>query len=42
LCSYYVVEFKPITKVRLEVNLAKKGKKRKLREWEVNEIFEDN
>jgi hypothetical protein len=28
--------------VRLEVNLAKKEKKRKLREWEVNEIFEDN
>jgi hypothetical protein len=28
--------------VRLEVNLAKDEKKRKLREWEVNEIFEDN
>jgi hypothetical protein len=28
--------------VRLEVNLAKKEKKIKLREWEVNEIFEDN
>jgi hypothetical protein len=25
-----------------EVNLAKKEKKRKLKEWEVNEIFEDN
>jgi len=28
--------------VKLEVNLAKKEKKRKLREWEVNKIFEDN
>jgi len=27
--------------VRLEVNLAKKEKKIKLREWEINEIFED-
>jgi hypothetical protein len=25
-----------------EVNLAKKEKKIKLKEWEVNEIFEDN
>jgi hypothetical protein len=28
--------------VRLEVNLTKKEKKKKLKEWEVNEIFEDN